>query len=171
MDFAICEIYQKVELDCGQKYAFCRLLKRNELFSLVPGNSPGSKFYSPPFPVPRGAKFSGELATLVRMAAKCIITLNNNVANVTTSVLNKTDDCLEVQLEDMTDESVQVIGLTSQWSMVLVAVLIGCVVLNTAGKAFIIYFVKKRALDRPINTMVLIDQVLNFITRIYSNTK
>ena len=105
------------------------------------------------------------------MAAKCIITLNNNVANVTTSVLNKTDDCLEVQLEDMTDESVQVIGLTSQWSMVLVAVLIGCVVLNTAGKAFIIYFVKKRALDRPINTMVLIDQVLNFITRIYSNTK
>ena len=89
------------------------------------------------------------------MTAKCI----TNIVDNATSVLNKTDDCPDVVLEDMRDESVGVLGLTSQWSMVFVAVLIGIVALNTAGKAFIIYFANQEALDRPLNTMVLIEQV------------
>ena len=94
-------------------------------------------------------------ASSFRMTAKCVVNILDNA----TGILNQTDDCPNVVLEDMSDESIEVFGLTTHWSMVLVAVLFGCVVLNTAGKAFIIYFANEEAVDRPMNTMVLIDQV------------
>ena len=70
-------------------------------------------------------------------------------------------DCLLAVLEDMSDESIHVLNMDS-WAncLFIIILLIACTVLNSMGKAFTVYYIKQRAPDRPLNDMILIDQVL-----------
>ena len=53
-----------------------------------------------------------------------------------------------------------VFDLSDTWAILLMTTLFGCVALHLAGKGYIIWFVKCRAQERPLNTMIMIDQVI-----------
>ena len=72
---------------------------------------------------------------------------------------NRSEDCPEVVLLDFEDQSLSVINSTSKWVTLLIASLIGCVGINLAGKIFIMWYVICQSIPRPMNAMILIDQV------------
>ena len=65
-------------------------------------------------------------------------------------------------LESLTDESVQVIQWHGFWSIILICFCCAFAIISTAGKGMIIYYILYKAPKRPMNTMILFDQVSNF---------
>ena len=57
-----------------------------------------------------------------------------------------------------------------QRGSLLFAILLGFVALNLAGKGYIIWFVKWMAPKRPLNTMILTDQVLVLLCTFFLET-
>ena len=62
-------------------------------------------------------------------------------------------------LDDFQDESLKLISVRSSWSLLLTMALIGCAAMNFAGKIFIIWYVKFQSIKRPLNTLIILDQV------------
>ena len=81
------------------------------------------------------------------------------IGNENFTFRNRSDDCPEVVLLDFEDQSLSVINSTSKWVTLLIASLIGCVGINLAGKIFIMWYVICQSIPRPMNAMILIDQV------------
>ena len=74
------------------------------------------------------------------------------------STLNITWD-----LEELQDESVQVIQWHGLFSVFLICICSTFAIMSTAGKLMIIYFVMYKAPKRPINTMIFLDQVQTYL--------
>ena len=73
--------------------------------------------------------------------------------------------CPGLLLEDIHDESLA--RLWNHWATsFLAAILIGCITINTLGKFLTIYYIKKRAPNRPLNDMIFIDQCLQLLPSI-----
>ena len=68
--------------------------------------------------------------------------------------------CPLVLLEDMHDELIPLLSMGPWFTSFLITMIFGCVVINTLGKVFTIYYIKERAPKRPLNDMILIDQCL-----------
>ena len=81
---------------------------------------------------------------------------------------NRSEDCPEVVLLDFKDQSLSVINSTSKWVTLLIASLIGCVGINLAGKIFIMWYVICQSIPRPMNAMILIDQVNEAYIQIFA---
>lgn len=84
-----------------------------------------------------------------------------NFVHILDNSTSPDSDCLLAVLEDMSDESIPVLNMDS-WAncLFIIILLIACTGLNSMGKAFTVYYIKQRAPDRPLNDMILIDQVL-----------
>ena len=91
------------------------------------------------------------------METNCIV----NIIDSGSPTQIKSENCPEVVLLDFEDKSLSVINSTSKWVKLLIASLIGCVVINLAGKIFIMWYVNCRSIPRPMNVMILIDQVIS----------
>ena len=73
-------------------------------------------------------------------------------------------DCPLVILGDMNDESIPVLRMESWVTYIfIILLLIGCVAMNSFGKAFTVFYIKQSAPERPLNDMILIDQVCIFV--------
>ena len=81
-----------------------------------------------------------------------------HVTNINSSTVDT--NCPLVTLKDMNDESIPVLTMGSWVTYTfIISLLIGCVVMNSLGKAFTVFYIKQRAPERPLNDMILIDQV------------
>ena len=92
------------------------------------------------------------------MKTNCIV---NIIKNETFTTQIESQDCPEVVLLDFEDQSLSVINSSSKWVWLLIASLIGCVGINLAGKILIMWYVNCRSIPRPMNVMILIDQVIS----------
>ena len=90
------------------------------------------------------------------MKTNCIV---NIIKNETFTTQIESQDFPEVVLLDFEDQSLSVINSSSKWVWLLIASLIGCVGINLAGKILIMWYVNCRSIPRPMNAMILIDQV------------
>ena len=90
------------------------------------------------------------------------------IGNENFTFRNRSDDCPEVVLLDFEDQSLSVINSTSRWVTLLIASLIGCVGINLAGKIFIMWYVICQSIPRPMNAMILIDQVNTVQIKIFA---
>ena len=70
------------------------------------------------------------------------------------------EECPSVVLEELTDEAIPILRIDGLAKAILIFALICCIVINTFGKVFLVYYIKERAPKRPLNDMILIDQVL-----------
>ena len=61
---------------------------------------------------------------------------------------------------DIQDETVPALSMGTLPTLALISMVSICVLINTVGKIFIIYYIKKKAPKRPLNDMFLIDQCL-----------
>ena len=91
------------------------------------------------------------------LETNCIVNIIEN--ETSTTQMKSGDDCPEVVLLDFEDQSLSAINSTSKWVWLLIASLIGCVGINLAGKILIMWYVNCRSIPRPMNAMILIDQV------------
>ena len=81
-----------------------------------------------------------------------------HVTHINSSTIDT--NCPLVTLKDMNDESIPVLTMGSWVTYIfIIFLLIGCVVMNSLGKAFTVFYIKQRAPERPLNDMILIDQV------------
>ena len=71
---------------------------------------------------------------------------------------------LNIDEFNLTDESVKVIQWHGFFSILLIILCTTCALISTCGKSMIIYFILYKAPRRPLNTMILLDQVLLFLT-------
>ena len=71
---------------------------------------------------------------------------------------------------NLEDESVRVIQWHGFFSIILIGLLSVCGVVSTSGKVMIIHFILTKAPKRPLNKMILFDQVRIFI-RMFSCMK
>ena len=79
-------------------------------------------------------------------------------------------DCPLVTLGDMNDASIPVLRMGSWVNYIfIILLLIGCVAMNSFGKAFTVFYIKQSAPERPLNDMILIDQVCIFVYLPLSN--
>ena len=92
------------------------------------------------------------------MKTNCIV---NIIKNETFTTQIESQDCPEVVLLDFEDQSLSVINSSSKWVWLLIASLIGCVGINLAGKILIMWYVNYHSIPRPMNVMILIDQVIS----------
>ena len=63
-------------------------------------------------------------------------------------------------IEGLSDTSIPVLSMDTWSTSILITMIVGCVVTNTFGKLFTIYYIKERAPERPLNDMIFIDQCL-----------
>ena len=63
------------------------------------------------------------------------------------------------------DENVQVIQWHGLFSVVLILILSICGILSTVGKSMIIYFIVYKAPNRPLNFMILCNQVSTYTSQ------
>ena len=61
--------------------------------------------------------------------------------------------------EELQSESVKVIQWHGFFSIVLITICCIFAIISTSGKSLIIYFILYKAPKRPMNTMILLDQV------------
>ena len=105
--------------------------------------------------------FSPSLRYLVALILpKKMKASNCNVVHIVTTISSRNQTCPLVLLEDISDQSIPLLSMKTWQISVLIAILIGCVVINTLGKIFTIYYIKERAPKRPLNDMIFIDQCL-----------
>ena len=65
----------------------------------------------------------------------------------------------DVEIMDFEDENVHVIQWHGFFSITLICFLSACGVVSTSGKVMIIHFILTKAPKRPLNKMILCDQV------------
>ena len=88
------------------------------------------------------------------MESPCIIPILQSSTNITENF----DSCQSVLIEELSDESTQILQIDGWPKTTLIVVLIVCIILNTFGKVFMVYYITERAPTRPLNDMILIDQ-------------
>ena len=69
-----------------------------------------------------------------------------------------------LELIDFEDESVHVIQWHGYFSVILIIFLGACGVVSTLGKMFIIHFILTKAPQRPLNKMILCDELGHLVT-------
>ena len=69
-----------------------------------------------------------------------------------------------LELIDFEDESVHVIQWHGYFSVILIIFLGACGVVSTLGKIFIIHFILTKAPQRPLNKMILCDELGQLVT-------
>ena len=85
---------------------------------------------------------------------------NCNIVHMVSNSSSRNPTCPLVLLEDMHDELIPLLSMGPWFTSFLITMILGCVVINTLGKVFTIYYIKERAPKRPLNDMILIDQCL-----------
>ena len=65
--------------------------------------------------------------------------------------------------DELQDESVHVIQWHGFFSIILIGFLSIFAIISTVGKSMIIYFIIYKAPKRPMNTMILLDQVGTYL--------
>ena len=85
---------------------------------------------------------------------------NCNIVHMVSNSTSRNPTCPLVLLEDMHDELIPLLSMGPWFTSFLITMILGCVVINTLGKIFTIYYIKERAPKRPLNDMILIDQCL-----------
>ena len=89
---------------------------------------------------------------LARMEENCIVSFTTN------NTEEPIEKCPKVVLEGFQDYSLTLLGLNSPWIVFLIVCQIVCVTMNVAGKIFIMWFVKFKSIDRPMNALIIIDE-------------
>ena len=72
----------------------------------------------------------------------------------------------DLQIIDFEDENVHVIQWHGYFSICLICFLVICAVASTSGKMMIIDFILRKAPKRPLNRMILLDQIGQLSTSI-----
>ena len=89
---------------------------------------------------------------LARMEENCIVSF------ITNNTDEPIEECPKAVLEGFQDYSLTLLGLNSPWIVFLIVCQIVCVTMTVAGKIFIMWFVKFKSIDRPMNAMIMIDE-------------
>ena len=69
-----------------------------------------------------------------------------------------------IKEEELQSESLKVIQWHGLLSILFICFCSACAIISTAGKSLIIYFILYKAPKRPMNTMILLDQIGFLIT-------
>ena len=80
-------------------------------------------------------------------------------AEASNCCLRMTTPNITLEFLELQDESVQVIQWHGLFSVALVCLCTTFAIISTAGKSMMIYFILYKAPKRPMNTMILLDQV------------
>ena len=85
---------------------------------------------------------------------------NCNIVHMVSNSSSRNQTCPLVLFEDIYDESIPLLSMGTWPISILITILLGCIIINTLGKIFTIYYIRERAPKRPLNDMILIDQCL-----------